>query len=137
MACATVTTRNYISEQANAVGLGSVQTAVVCETKGGRIYLPAMALTEPDLEEVDLSGLSVDLAANPRDVWCRNFGLKRPIDLFTPRQLYTLATYSKLVVEIRQEIYSDALSAGLSDEPNSLSEGGEVRLHMPTQFARI
>lgn len=115
--CGTVTKRDYVAEQAMKCGLGSVPLAVVTEGDRSRVYLPVEVIPEPtDLPIVDLNGLDIDLAPNPRDVWCRNFGLLRPVDLFTPRQLVVLTTFSDLIKEIHERIRCDALTAGLSDE---------------------
>ncbi len=118
--CGTVTSRNYTAEQATTNGLGAIQTAVVCEGNNGRVYLPARYSNIPeDFPEVDKTGLEVELSPNPRDVWCRNFGLNTPADLFTPRQLVALTTFSDLVQEAREKATADALAAlrsGMSEE---------------------
>jgi putative DNA methylase len=123
--CGSVTTRNYTAEQAKKVGLGSIQTAVVCEGVKGRVYLPATISPAPsDLPPPNISGLTVELSPNPRDVWCRNFGLNTPADLFTPRQLLALTTFSDLVQEAREKAIADAKTAGLSDDGQGLAQGG-------------
>jgi putative DNA methylase len=123
--CGTVTTRDYTAEYATQKGLGVLQTAVVCKTSAGRVYLPAKFGKAPDiLPAVDLSGLTIELAKNPRDVWCRNFGLTTPADLFTPRQLVAMTTFCDLVTEVRQLIRQDAISAGVPDDGKGLELGG-------------
>jgi putative DNA methylase len=84
--CSTVTTRNYVAQQAISSGLKSVMTAVVAEGDRERVFLPAEACPLPDgVPIIDKSELLVELASNPRDVWCKNFGLCTPADLFTDR----------------------------------------------------
>ncbi len=123
--CGNVTTRNYTAEQACAVGLGSVQTAVVCEGKKGRVYLPASTSPMPDtIPDVDKAGLMVELSPNPRDVWCRNFGLNTPADLFTPRQLLALTTFSDLVHVAKAKVIADAKVAGMADDGVGIDAGG-------------
>jgi putative DNA methylase len=123
--CGTVTTRDYVAEQAMTKGLGCVQTAIIVETDRGRIYLPANAIPPPgELPDLDVTSLDVELAPNPRDVWCRNFGLLRQRDLFSPRQLVAVTTFSDLVLEARKEIYTDAVAAGMPDDAKPLSSGG-------------
>ena len=123
--CKTVTTRNYTAEQATKIGLGAVQTAIVCNGKNRRIYLPAKYGMVPDvIPEPNTAGLTVGLAPNPRDVWCRNFGLNTPADLFTPRQLIALTTFSDLVQVARQKVNQDAVSAGMDDDGLGLDDGG-------------
>lgn len=123
--CGSVTTRNYTAEQATTVGLGSIQTAVVCEGKKGRVYLPAeTSLLPAAMPQPDVRGLTIELSPNPRDVWCRNFGLNTPADLFTPRQLVALTTFSDLVQEAREKAIADAKVAGLTDDGRGLAQGG-------------
>ena len=123
--CGNVTTRNYTAEQATKVGLGSVQTAVVCEGRKGRVYLSADVSPVPeDLPQPDISGLTTELSPNPRDVWCRNFGLNTPADLFTPRQLVALTTFSDLVQEAREKAIADAKADGLPNDGQGLAQGG-------------
>jgi len=123
--CGNVTTRNYTAEQATNVGLGTVQTAVVCEGKNGRVYLPAAYSPMPtDLPHPDINGLTVELSPNPRDVWCRNFGLNTPADLFTPRQLVALTTFSDLVQQAQEKAIYDAKAFGLTDDGIGLDHGG-------------
>lgn len=123
--CGTVTTRNYVADQAAAQGLGAVQTAVVVETDNGRVYLSSDVSPLPENIPIsDTAGLETDLAPNPRDIWCRNFGLNRPVDLFTPRQLTTLTSFSDLVQEARDRITLDAVNAGMPAEQTALCDGG-------------
>jgi putative DNA methylase len=124
--CGTVTTRNYVAQQATERGLGSIQTVLVLEGNSSRIYLSAEESAAPkSLPAVDTTGLDVELAPNPRDVWCRNFGLLRPLDLFTARQLVTLTTFFDLVQEARERVKHDALAAGLPDNGKPLCECGK------------
>ena len=102
-----------------------MQTAIVAQGTRERFYLPPLASALPtDIPAVDLSGLEVDLSPNPRDVWCRNFGLNTPPDLFTPRQLVSLTTISDLVQKARDRVLRDALAAGLSNNKKPLRDGG-------------
>lgn len=122
--CGTVTTRDYVAQQATGFGLGSLCTAIVAEGDRERVYLPASSTTLADLPELDLSELEVELAPNPRDVWCRNFGLLTVKDLFTDRQLVALTTLSDLVGEARERIRQDAEAAGRSTDPRGLADDG-------------
>ena len=122
--CGTTTTRNYTAERAISHGLGAIPTAVVCDSPKGRIFLPVEYSKPPVLPSIDESGLRVNLAPNPRDVWCRNFGLMTPADLFTPRQLVALTTYSDLVDEARKQVLIDAVKSGMIDDGVRLEESG-------------
>ncbi|GBD54635.1 DUF1156 domain-containing protein [Microcystis aeruginosa NIES-298] len=125
LACGTVTTRNYVAEEGKSKRLGTIQTAVVAEGTSGRIYLPASASPCPqDIPVASTDGLMAEFSPNPRDVWCRNFGLNTPADLFTPRQLVALTTFSDLVSEAREKIKADAVAAGIPDDDLPLNDGG-------------
>jgi putative DNA methylase len=125
VACKTVTTRDYVSQEAKAKRLEVVQTTVVVEWQRGRLYLPAKFSPYPEnIPKADITGLDAELSPNPRDVWCRNFGLDTPADLFTPRQLAALTTFSDLVSKIQQEVWNDAVANGIPDDGLPLREGG-------------
>jgi putative DNA methylase len=124
--CGSTTTRNYTAEQATSVGLGSAQTAVVCEGRKGRIYLsPQYSRLPKNIPEADRAGLIIEMSPNPRDVWCRNFGLNTPADLFTPRQLVATTTFSDLVQEARTKAIDDAKAAGMTDHGLGIDAGGK------------
>ncbi len=123
--CGTVTSRNYTAEVATSVGLGSIQTAVVCEGKKGRIYLePSVSVLPTNIPNASKAGLEIEMSPNPRDVWCKNFGLNTPADLFTPRQLVALTTFSDLVQEARTKVIADAKAAGMADDGVGIDAGG-------------
>jgi putative DNA methylase len=132
VSCQTVTTRDYVSQEAKAKRLGLMQTAVVVQGKNGRVYLPPnFAPLLGTIPKVDTTGLDANFSPNPRDVWCRNFGLDTPADLFTSRQLVALTTFSDLVQEARvlmlensggDEEYADAVATYLGMGVSRLSE---------------
>jgi putative DNA methylase len=123
--CGTVTTRDYVAAEGAAGRMGAVQTAVVCEGNGGRTYLgPEASPTPKNLVVPPLPELDAELAPNPRDVWCRNFGLTTPRHLFTDRQLIALSTFGDLVLEARARVKRDAVAAGLPDDDVRLTDGG-------------
>jgi putative DNA methylase len=66
----------------------------------------------------------VAMPANPRWFSPPMYGLTTFGDLFTPRQLVALTTFSDLVGEAMQLIHHDALQAGLADDPTPLRDGG-------------
>ena len=123
--CGTVTTRDYVASEGQDKSLGVIPTCVVVEGKKQRVYLPAEYAPLPKgIPSVDTNGLDVELSPNPRDVWCHNFGLNTPVDLFTPRQLVALTTFSDLVAKARDQIRRDAVDTGLPKDDIPLCEGG-------------
>ena len=52
------------------------------------------------------------------------YGMTTFGDLFTPRQLVALTTFSDLVTEARARVERDAIVAGLPDDSTPLRDGG-------------
>jgi putative DNA methylase len=99
--------------------------AIVAEGQGGRVYL------SPDEEQVRIANSAKpewkpdsQLPHNPRDFKTPNYGMRTFADLFTPRQLVALTTFSDLVSEAREKIKADAVAAGIPDDDLSLNDGG-------------
>jgi putative DNA methylase len=123
--CGAVTERDYVAAEGEAGRLEQVQTAVVAQGQRERIYLePSCSPLPNNIPAADRTGLEAELAPNPRDVWCRNFGLKTPADLFTPRQLVALTTLSDLVLDARAKAIEDARTFDLDPDPTPLADGG-------------
>jgi putative DNA methylase len=66
----------------------------------------------------------MELPNNPRDFKTPNYGLTKFGDLFTPRQLVALTTFSDLVPEAIARIRTDAQAAGMPDDGRGLDAGG-------------
>lgn len=64
------------------------------------------------------------LPGNTRDIRPQLYGLPGYGDLFTPRQLTTLVTFSDLVTAAIAQAKSDAINAGLPNDELSLDAGG-------------
>jgi putative DNA methylase len=118
-------TYDYIREQGKLGRMGARLMAIVAEGDRGRVYLaPA-----PEMEAVALNAKpewrpDVALPVNPRDFKTPNYGLMKFADLFTPRQLVALTTFSDLVQEARERVNRDALAAGLPDDGQPLRDRG-------------
>ena len=105
--------------------MGQTLIAIVAEGKRQRVYV------EPRGDHAQLA-LSTkpkwkpqtSLPNDPRAFWTVNYGLTSFGDLFTDRQLVALNTFSDLVHEARAEIERDGLTAGISDDPTPLRDGG-------------
>ena len=66
----------------------------------------------------------VAMPGNPRWFSPPLYGLKTYGDLFTPRQLIALTTFSDLVTETQERIRKDALAAGMDADDTGLDGGG-------------
>ena len=99
--------------------------AMVCEGERGRVYLSPTEEMEAIARsakptwkpKTEIEGKSkVNIGLYGFEVWG---------DLFTPRQLTALTTFSNLVAEAREKAIADAKAAGMSDDGKGLDAGGE------------
>lgn len=125
VACGGVVQDDYIKAEGKAGRMGAQLMAIVAEGERGRIYLP------PDEEHEAIAASArpqwapeEDLPYDPRAIWCTLYGLRTFADLFTPRQLVALTTFSDLVAEARERVLADARAAGLPDDGVPLAAGG-------------
>ncbi|MDZ7317503.1 MAG: DUF1156 domain-containing protein, partial [candidate division KSB1 bacterium] len=102
-------TPDYIKAESMAGRMGARLMAIVCEGDRGRIYLPPI----PEHEEIARQAKPKwkpegELNRDTRDlVSGRGYGFFTFADLFTPRQLVALTTFSDLVAEARAKILED------------------------------
>lgn len=115
----------HIRAEGQAGRMSQQLMAIVAEGQRGRIYLP------PDAEQEAAAASAqpewrpeAALPRNPRDFKTPNYGLTTFADLFTPRQLVALTTFSDLVGAARARVLADAAAAGLSPDPTPLAAGG-------------
>jgi putative DNA methylase len=126
LVCGQVAPDTHVKAEGVAGRMDAQLMAIVAEGQRGRIYLA------PDDEHDGVArsavpskhGLTEELADDPRNIWCVQYGLRRFRDLFTPRQLVALTTFSDLVTEARERVRHDAVAAGLPDDGVSLADGG-------------
>ncbi|MBU1430538.1 DUF1156 domain-containing protein, partial [Myxococcota bacterium] len=115
----------YIYAEARAGRMSERLFAIVAEGVRGRVYL------DPLVEHEALARIAqpewkpeLKMPENPRWFSPPGYGLTTYGDLFTPRQLVALTTFSDLVAEARARAQADAIEAGLSDDDVGLAEGG-------------
>lgn len=115
----------HVYGEANAGRMGARLMAIVAEGDRGRVYVAPTAeheaaarAAQPDWKP------EVAMPENPRWFSPPLYGLKTYGDLFTPRQLVALTTFSDLVGEAMARVRSDAVAAGMPDDGKALREGG-------------
>ena len=104
----------HIRSEGKAGRMGERLMAVVAEGSRGRVYF------DPT-EEMEKAACSAapewqpdsELPHNPRDFKTPNYGMVTFADLFTPRQLTTLTTFSDLIAEAREQIRHDLADTSL------------------------
>jgi len=107
----------YIYSEANAGRMGARLMAVVAEGDNGRMYLsPTQDVEESARNAQPTWTPDVLMPENPRWFSPPLYGLKTFGDLFTPRQLVALTTFSDLVQEARERVKRDALAAEGADD---------------------
>ena len=116
---------NYIRAEGKAARMGQKLMAIVAEGSKGRVYLaPTQAMEAVAVQAQPTWRPATQLPDNPRDFKTPNYGMANFGDLFTPRQLAALNTFSDLVQEARKKIKADALAAGMVDDDQGLDAGG-------------
>jgi putative DNA methylase len=118
-------TGDYIKTEGKAGRMGARLMAIVAEGVRGRVYLPptehmeAIAhKAEPTWKpEVVISGSTQYLGIQP-------YGMKEFTDLFTPRQLVAIGTFSDLIREVSDRVKSDAPAGGVAADGKPLAGGG-------------
>ena len=115
----------YIKSEGRSGRMGARLMAIVAEGDRERVYL------NPTPEHVEAARRArptwrPELAQpkNPRWFSPPDYGLPTFGDLFTPRQLVALTTFSDLVGEAMQRVREDAVAAGLPNDDHPLRDGG-------------
>jgi putative DNA methylase len=119
-------TAKHIKSEGMAGHLSARLMAIVAEGDRGRVYLAPKSSHEQlaaSVEPGDTAALAVDMPENPRWFSPPGYGMRQFGDLFTPRQLVALTTFSDLVGEAREKALADATAAGLPPAAR-LADGG-------------
>ncbi|MBE7523986.1 MAG: DUF1156 domain-containing protein [Burkholderiales bacterium] len=116
---------DYIKAEGKAGRMGARLMAIVAEGDRGRVYLAPT----PEHEAIARKAKpewkpEQSLPDDPRNFWTVQYGLTTYGDLFTPRQLVALTTFSDLVGEAMERVRRDAVQAGIADDGKPLREGG-------------
>lgn len=124
--CGEVTLDEYVKQEGKNNRIGSQLMAIAAEGKRGRIYCsPNEEHILTAQVEKPQDGPAGMLPGNPRWFSPPAFGMDHYEDLFTPRQLTALTTFSDLVAEAQQKAEADAVAAGMADDHLPLRNGGQ------------
>jgi putative DNA methylase len=118
---------DYIKAEGQAGRIGEKLMAVVAEGERSRIYLAPT-------EEMEALAQKAEPTWKPDSVFFQqalgfrvgNYGMTKWSDLFTPRQLVALTTFSDLISEVREKIRKDAVAESMSDDGKGLDAGGST-----------
>ena len=117
---------DYIKAEGAAGRMGAKLMAIVAEGQRSRVYLAPLAGHEAIAAQAKPTWKpEAALPNDPRNFWTLAYGLTTYGDLFTPRQLVALTTFSDLVPEAIARVRADALAAGMPDDGCGLDAGGQ------------
>lgn len=115
----------YIKAEGTAGRIGIKLMAIVAEGARNRVYLAPTPEHESAAQQAQRGWKpETTLPDDPRNFWTPAYGLTTYGDLFTPRQLMALNTFSDLVPEAITRIRADALATGIPDDGRGLDAGG-------------
>ncbi|MCL5669890.1 MAG: hypothetical protein M1423_01100, partial [Acidobacteria bacterium] len=117
---------DHIRSEGKAGRMTARLIAVVAEGNRNRVYFSPLLDHEqiagsvkpkwrPQTELLGKAAVNVSL-----------YGIRVHGDLFTPRQLMALSTFSELLGVARERVLADARRAGLPDNGSSLEDGGNM-----------
>lgn len=116
---------DYIKGEGKAGRMGARLMAIVAEGERGRVYLSPTEEHEKAPQDAKPTWRPEgQIATRMTGGNCTPYGLMSWGDLFTPRQLVALTTFSELVQEARERVKRDALAAGVGDDGKSLAVAG-------------
>ena len=125
LVCETSVPFAYLRAEGKANRMDLTALATVAEGRRSRIYL------DPDAQNEQIARgatppwhPSGEISHWPGRTNVVEYGMTAFSDLFTPRQLVALTTFSDLVGEARARARHDAVAAGLADDAVPLAEGG-------------
>lgn len=128
--CHTPVDFQYIREFGKKHGLGSQLIAIVAEGEKKRCYI------SPTIHQIDVVN-NIEIPSNipisylPEKALSfrvQQYGMRHHSDLFTPRQLLALTTFSDLIADVIVRVRQDARAAGMHDDEKPLAEGGNGAL---------
>lgn len=116
---------NYLKAEGVAKRMGVKLMALVAEGTRGRVYLsPTSSMEEIAKSIIPKWKPETDIPPDKRSMFTPLYGLTKFSDLFTPRQLVALTTFSDLLQEAKKQVIADAIQAGMADDGRGLAEGG-------------
>lgn len=124
LACEAHIGFDYLRSEARNGGMEAELTAIAVEGRGSRTYLPPNdAHVATALRAAPSSVPMGELPEAALGFRVQAYGMLKYSDLFSPRQLTALTTFSDLVGEAREQVLRDALAGGMS-EGERLEAGG-------------
>lgn len=116
----------YVRNESKAGRMGLRMMAIIAEGIRGRVYLsPVSSHNEIALAAAPSFRPEVEISHWPGRTNVVEYGLTTFGDLFTPRQLVALTTFSDLVQEVVEKCRRDAIAKGANKDERGLDAGGD------------
>ena len=116
---------DYLRSEAKSGRMGARLMAIVAEGDRGRVYLTPTSEHEAVAEEAEpIWAPDTNLPERALGFRVQEYGMNKWRDLFTPRQLAALTTFSDLVAEAVKRVKRDVATADLSNDGRPLRDGG-------------
>ncbi len=123
--CSSPVPFDHVRIEGRAGRMGARLMAIVAEGKRERIYLPPVQEHEAIAAQAKPKDvLETGLPEQALGLRVQLYGMTKHRDLFTPRQLVALTTFSDLVGEARERVLADAREVGTLDDGKGLNNGG-------------
>lgn len=118
-------TNEYIKAEALAGRLQNQLVAVVAMGDHGRVYCAPTGL-DRDGAKIEPEGWRPEglMSTHPQYMATPRYGIREWWQLFLPRQLQALTTFSELLCDVRTVVERDGAAAGLDPEDGRLRDGG-------------
>ncbi|MBX5450395.1 DUF1156 domain-containing protein [Thermogemmatispora sp.] len=123
--CDTTIPLEYVRAEGRAGRMGYQCMALVAEGPHQRVYLPPAG--EPVIEQPASWKPTQELSYAPRYMAPILYGMVTFGDLFTPRQLVALTTFSDLIAEARERVLAEARAAWGELDPASAGDERPLR----------
>ncbi|MBK7919039.1 MAG: hypothetical protein IPJ94_22815 [Chloroflexi bacterium] len=125
LACKNAVPFDHIRDEGKAGRMSAQLMAIVTEGQNGRNYHAPTSEHEAAAQvAIPANVPDTDLPEQALGFRVQLYGMTKHRDLFTPRQLTALTTFSDLVTEARAQIQADALAVGLSSDCIPFRNGG-------------
>ena len=126
LACSTPIPLDYIRAEGREKRIGSQMVAIAVKSKGGTRYFPATIAHEKIADiEVPENAPMTELPKKALGFRVQLYGMTTHQELFTPRQMTALMTFTNLLSSVHKKILEDAIcSDELNGDSAFLREGG-------------
>jgi len=115
----------HIRAEARAGRMGARLMTIVAEGDRARVYLSPTSEHQAIASEAEPEWKpDCEMPKKHRNFQPPVYGMNNLGDIFTPRQLVALTTFSDLVQEARERVRRDAVAVGLPDDAMPMLDGG-------------